>query len=130
MKEQEDGAKMAGGKEGGTRRYLSAEKKYQIFLEAERGDAAIGEILRREGLFASDLQRIRQQVKDGALACLPGRRRQERLKARPGPRAKAPSREEYEALREELTQKERVLADVTVELGVLRKKVNGGSWER
>lgn len=121
MKEQEDGAKMAGGKEGGTRRYLSAEKKYQIFLEAERGDAAIGEILRREGLFASDLQRIRQHVKDGAL---------ERLKARPGPRAKAPSREEYEALREELTQKERVLADVTVELGVLRKKVNGGSWER
>lgn len=118
MKEQGDSVKVADGKERGTRRYLSAEKKYQIFLETERRDAAIGEILRREGLFASDLQRIREQVREGAL---------ERLKARPGPRVKAPSREEYEALREELTQKEHVLADVTVEIGALRKKVNGGS---
>jgi transposase-like protein len=121
MKEQGDGAKVTDVKARGTRRYLSAEKKYQIFLETERGTASIGEILRREGLFASDLQRIREQVRDGAL---------ERLKARPGPRAKAPSREEYEALRDELTQKERVLADVTVEMGALRKKVNGGSWDR
>lgn len=106
---------------GGKRRYLSAEKKYEVFLEAERGQVAIGEILRREGLFASDLQRIRQQVKEGAL---------QRLKARPGPRPRAPSREQYEALREELTQKERALADVTVEIGILRKKANGGSWVR
>ena len=44
------------------RRYLSVEKKYQIFLEAQRGDAPVGEVLRREGLYSSDLSRIREQV--------------------------------------------------------------------
>jgi len=32
------------------RRFLSAEKKYQIFLEAQRAEAPVGELLRREGL--------------------------------------------------------------------------------
>ena len=40
------------------RRFLSPEKKYQIFLEAQRGGFPVGELLRREGLYSSDLARI------------------------------------------------------------------------
>lgn len=105
----------------GTRRYLSAEKKYQLFLEAEKGEQQIGELLRREGLYSSDLARIREQVKEGAL---------ERLKARPGPKPKTVSLEEYEALKQELEAKERAMADLSVELAIMRKKTNGGSWAR
>ncbi len=49
------------------RRYLNAEKKFQIYLEAQNSDQPVGELLRREGIFSTDLARIRQQVKEGAL---------------------------------------------------------------
>jgi transposase-like protein len=103
------------------RRYLSPEKKYQIFLESQRGDSPVGEILRREGIFSTDLNRIRQKVKDGAL---------EHLAAKPGAKKKTVSQEEYDALKLELEEKERAMADLSVELVALRKKTNGGSWER
>ena len=38
--------------------------------------------------------------------------------------------EAYEALKRELEEKERALADLSVELTLLRKKTNGGSWDR
>ena len=62
---------------GKKRRFLTAEKKFQIYLEAQESNKPVGEILRREGLFSTDLARIRQQVKEGAL---------QRLGARPGRR--------------------------------------------
>ena len=105
----------------GTRRYLSAEKKYQLFLEAEKGEQQLGELLRREGLYSSDLARIREHVKEGAL---------ERLRAKPGPKPKTVSLDEYTALKQELEAKERAMADLSVELAILRKKTNGGSWAR
>jgi transposase-like protein len=103
------------------RRFLSPEKKFQIFLETQRGDKPSGEILRREGLYSSDLVRIRQQVQEGAL---------ERLSTKPGKKRSVVSAEEYEQLRRELEEKERALADLSVELAILRKKTNGGSWAR
>lgn len=103
------------------RRYLSPEKKFQIYLESQRGDVPVGEILRREGIYSTDLNRIRQKVKEGAL---------EHLAARPGAKKKTVSQEEYETLKHELEEKERALADLSVELMVLRKKTNGGSWLR
>jgi len=103
------------------RRFLSPEKKFQIFLEAQRGDKPSGEILRREGLYSSDLTRIRQQVQEGAI---------ERLSAKPGKKRSLVSADEYEKLKRELEEKERALADLSVELAILRKKTNGGSWER
>src|SRR5208282_1369467 len=48
------------------RRYLTAEKKFQIYLEAQTSDKPVGELLRREGLYSTDLARIRQQVREGA----------------------------------------------------------------
>jgi transposase len=103
------------------RRFLSPQKKFQIFLEAQRGDRPSGEILRREGLYSSDLTRIRQQVQEGAI---------ERLSAKPGKKRSLVSADEYEKLKRELEEKERALADLSVELTILRKKTNGGSWER
>ena len=103
------------------RRYLSAEKKFQIYLEAQGNSQPVGEILRREGLFSTDLARIRQQVKEGAL---------QRLSAKPGPKQSQVSTDAYDALKLELQEKERTLADLSVELAILRKKTNGGSWDR
>jgi transposase-like protein len=103
------------------RRFLSADKKYQLFLEAQRGDVAVAEILRREGLYSTDLARIRQKVKEGAL---------ERLADRPGGKKKTVALEQYEALKRDLEEKERALAELAVEVAILRKKTNGGSWER
>jgi len=103
------------------RRFLSPEKKFQIFLETQRGDKPSGEILRREGLYSSDLARIRQQVHEGAI---------DQLSAKPGKHRSVVSSDEYEKLKRELEEKERALADLSVELAILRKKTNGGSWER
>jgi transposase-like protein len=103
------------------RRFLTAEKKFQIYLEAQDSDKPVGEILRREGLFSTDLARIRQQVKEGAL---------QRLSAKPGRKQALVSTEAYDAIKNELQEKERTLADLSVELAILRKKTNGGSWVR
>ena len=103
------------------RRLLSPEKKYQIFLESQSGKSPVGEILRREGIYSTDLTRIRQKVKEGAL---------ERLADRPGAKRKTVPLDNYEALKYELEEKERALAEQAVELAILRKKTNGGSWER
>jgi hypothetical protein len=40
------------------------------------------------------------------------------------------SESEYARLKKELEEKERVMAEMAVELAILRKKTNGGSWER
>jgi transposase-like protein len=103
------------------RRFLTAEKKFQIYLEAQGSDKPVGELLRREGLYSTDLARIRQQVKEGAL---------QRLSAKPGHKQGQISTEAYEAIKHELQEKERALADLSVELAILRKKTNGGSWDR
>jgi len=118
-KDESSGSRTPTGKK--KRRFLSPEKKYQIFLESQRGENPVGDLLRREGLYSSDLVRIQQKAKEGAL---------ERLGDRPGPRKKTVSEQEYETLKQELQEKERVMAEMAVELAILRKKTNGGSWER
>jgi len=103
------------------RRFLTAEKKFQIYLEAQSSDQPIAVLLRREGLFSTDLARIRQQVKEGAL---------ERLSAKPGRKRDVLDTSAYDAIKRELQDKERALADLAVELAILRKKTNGVSWDR
>ncbi len=106
---------------GAKRRILSAEKKFQIFLEAQAGEKPVGELLRREGLYSTDLARIRQQVREGAL---------QRLSAKPGSKPGQVDSSAYDAIKRELQDKERAMADQSVELAILRKKTNGGSWDR
>ena len=72
-------------------------------------------------MFSTDLARIRQQVREGAVEGRGGK---------PGRKADSVSAESYERLKAELQEKERALADQAVELTVLRKKTNGGSWDR
>jgi transposase-like protein len=103
------------------RRFLTAEKKFQIYLEAQANDQPVGELLRREGLYSTDLARIRQQVKEGAL---------QRLSVKPGKKKDQVDTEAYDAIKRELQDKERALADLAVELAILRKKTSGGSWDR
>ncbi len=55
------------------RRLLSPEKKFQIFLESHTGKTPVGELLRREGIYSTDLLRIRQKVREGALERLADR---------------------------------------------------------
>jgi len=48
------------------RRLLSPEKKFEIFLESHSGKKPVGELLRREGIYSTDLARIREKVKEGS----------------------------------------------------------------
>ena len=121
MKNDNEAGDTSSSKGKKKRRFLSPEKKFQIYLEAQNANVPVGEMLRREGLYSTDLVRIRKQVKEGAL---------ERLGARPGSKQKTVAKEDYDALKKELEEKERALAEQAVELAILRKKTNGGSWER
>ena len=60
------------------RRHLSAEEKFQIFLEATlakaEGNGSVGEVLRRWGIHSSDLVRIRKMVEQGALGAFQDKR--------------------------------------------------------
>jgi transposase-like protein len=103
------------------RRRLSAERKLQIFVETSIPGAPIGEILRREGLYTSDLARIRDQVREGAL---------EKLKQGPGRRKKSPAERETERLLEELRKKEKALIELTMENLALKKSDSKASKDR
>ena len=99
------------------KRRLSAEEKWEIYQECEEPEAQIGEVLRKRGLYSSDLQNIRRDVKEGALNQL--------RMSKPG-RKKVTSvpREDYEQLMKELAEKEKALAELSVIFTTLKKKVN------
>lgn len=105
------------------RRRLTAEKKLSIFLEACRCPGRAGEILRREGLYRTDLVRIREVVEEAALSAL--------RQVRPGrkPKATVPA-EIHEALLREKEAIEKALASLAMENQVLKKAWRGGSGDR
>lgn len=95
---------------------LSPEEKWRIFLETSAKDAPVGEILRRNGLYSSDLTKIRRQVEAGALKEL-GKNRQAK-------RAQYIPSAEHEKLKEELLGKEKALAQMSEEYLLLKKKMD------
>ena len=99
------------------RRHLPAEKKYAI-LEELRQSSNKSEILRREGLYTTDVQRYEAIAREGAIRALglskPGRKR-----------LKEVSEAEYESLKKELSRKDKALSEMAVEFTILKKKVNG-----
>jgi len=99
------------------RRHLNAEQKWQVYQECQNPKAKIGEILRRHGLYSSDLVRIRRTVEAGALEALansiPGRKRINTV-----------SKDEYTRLQAELDEKQKALAEMSVLFTSLKKKVN------
>lgn len=102
------------------RRKLAAEKKYAIVEEVKRNDSTKAEILRREGLYSADLQRFEEIARGAAIKALgqshPGRKRKYADEATP---------EAYEALKRELSRKEKALAELAIEFTILKKKVDG-----
>lgn len=100
---------------GKRRRKLNPEEKWQIFLETSVQGAPIGEILRRYGLYASELTKIRQQAETGAIQEL-GRNRH----IKKGPVAY----EEHTKVKEELAAKEKALAQMSEEYLLLKKRVS------
>jgi len=100
------------------RRKLTAEKKYGILEEIKAFPDKKGEILRREGLYRSDLSRFEEIARNGAIKeferSKPGRKRNETV-----------SSSEYEKLKRELERKEKALAELSVEFIILKKKENG-----
>jgi hypothetical protein len=105
------------------RRFLTAEKKFDLFVESCRSPGRVGEMLRREGLYHTELARIRAVVEEGALEAL--------RSIRPG-RKKKPSvpAEAHEALFREKEQVEKALASLAVENQALKKAWGGGSKGR
>jgi transposase-like protein len=99
------------------KRRFSAEEKWQIYRECEQPGAKVGEILRKYGLYSSDLQNIRKMVKEGSL---------ERLRqSKPGrKKLTTVSIKDYEDLESELARKEKALGEMTVMFTTLKKKVN------
>lgn len=100
------------------RRFLSAEKKYQIIEEVRAQPGKSGEILRREGLYRSDIMRFENTAREGAIKAL--------KQMTPGKtKVREVAIEDYEKLKNELEQKEKALADLAVDFMVLKKKTNG-----
>jgi len=99
---------------------LTAERKLRIFLETRGPEAPVGEILRRHGLTLEDLRAIEATVESAAIAG---------LKVRAGHRAlKTPvTPEEYERICRELREKERALAELSVEYTLLKKNERSSS---
>ena len=98
------------------RKKLTAQEKWQIFLETSAKDAPVGEILRRYGLYSSDLTRIRQEAETGALKEL-GRKRYSR-------KPQAVPYQEHERIKRELAAKEKALAQMSEEYLLLKKRMD------
>ena len=113
-----EGLEISNSNESGRRKRkrMSAQEKWQIFLETSVKGAPVGEILRRHGLYSSDLTKIRKQVETAALKEL-GRKKY----------SKKPQQvpyEEYERTKAELTAKEKALAQMSEEYLLLKKRTD------
>jgi transposase-like protein len=98
---------------------LSAKAKFEIYLETRAKDANVGEVLRRYGLHVNDLHKIEAVVEAAAVEAL-----KRRNNGRPGGENEDP---EYAELVRELREKERALAELTVEYTLLKKRERSGS---
>lgn len=94
---------------------LTAQRKFQIYIETRAKDAPIGEILRRYGLHLKDLRDIEEKVESSAIAGLKVHygRQKKRRDFTP---------EEYEEMAEELRRKDKALADLAAEYQLFKKK--------
>lgn len=100
------------------KRKLSAEKKYQILEEIKVNPKKKAEILRREGLYRSDIIRFETTARTGAIKALEqqGQGKKKVIEV---------SIQEYERIKCELEAKDKTLADLAVDYMILKKKVNG-----
>jgi transposase-like protein len=93
------------------RKNLSPEAKFQIFLEASRGDVPVAEVLRKWDIHSSDLKRIREVIKSGALKEFQAHKSRKPMV----------SADEVDRLRKELLRLEQTVVEQSVELTLLKK---------
>jgi hypothetical protein len=102
------------------RSQLSPEEKYQIFIEATiakaKGNGSISEVLRRWGLHATDLSRIRKAVEEGAIST---------FKARKSRKPKV-DYADHQRLKAEKARLEATVLEQAAELALLKKKDRSG----
>jgi hypothetical protein len=96
---------------------LTARRKFQIYVETRGDNAPVGEILRRWNLSIEQLREIERVVESGAVQALTVR-----SSHRSQPRDVTP--EAFEQLRRELLTKEKALAEMAVELTLVKKGLN------
>ena len=111
--------------EDGRPKRLTWRRKFEVYLEAQKNPEQLGEVLRKYGLHLNDLRRIEATVEAAAVEALKARRN-----GRSG--QGGVSGPEYEALMRELAEKERALAEITVEYTLLKKSersASKGTWK-
>lgn len=113
MVDQEKELSSVRGTEKKKRRPLTAETKYAIFLEAGRGDVPVAEVLRKHGIHSSELQRIREKIRRGALKELGGKSKAS---------VNHPNDEELRRLQAEKERMEKALLELTIEHQLLKKR--------
>jgi transposase-like protein len=102
--------------QGRKRKKLTPEEKWQIFQETSAKNAPVGEILRRHGLYSSELTKIRKQAEEGALKELGTKRYSKK--------AQTVSYSQYAKLEAELQAKEKALAQMSEEYLLLKKRMS------
>ena len=104
-----------------TRRRYSVEYKLRILgeVEASRLPGQVAEILRREGLYSSNLTRWREQRQAGSLNAL--------APVRPGPKARErnPLEGRVKELEKENGRLRKAVSDLTLEKLVLKEAASG-----
>lgn len=101
--------------ESESRRRLTAARKFELYLATRATDAPLGEILRQYGVHLDDLRAIERTVESSALAGLKAQTRHGRQ-----PTDTSPAR--VQQLEQELTEKTRALAELSVSYTLLEKK--------
>jgi transposase-like protein len=92
---------------------LSAEQKWQIFVEASRKNTTDAQVCRRWGIAPHQLRVIRERVKDGAF---------DAFKKGPGRPKRDP---EVVELEQELQRTNKALRELAIENTLLRSKTDG-----
>jgi len=94
---------------------LTASRKLELYLATRAPEAPVGEILRQYGLHLDDLRQIEQTIESAALAAL-------KVRGRHGRQPTDVTPERLLRLEQELTEKTRALAELSVAFTVLEKK--------
>ena len=102
---------------------LTAARKLELYLATRSPEAPVGEILRQYGAHLDDLRQIERVVESAAVAGL-------KAQARHGRQPTDLSPERVEQLEQELADKTRALADLSVAFTLLEKKDRAESRAR
>jgi hypothetical protein len=94
---------------------LTAARKLELYLATRAPDAPVGEILRHYGVHLDDLRQIERVIESSAVAALKAQARHGRMPTDLSP-------ERVQQLEQELAEKTRALAELSISFTLLEKK--------